>query len=166
MTPTPEHRRKAEEEISEEAREYFDHSPSVFHSRWQETEYFHQCAISDRAALLAVREDLAEKEAEIKRLSSRLYDREGLAEKAIYELERLGYRKCDIPACKCGGWHMGSDGLASKWLKRATDADITRKKLEEAVSWLKSYQSSYFLFNGNKEVMDFLSRLDGEKEKV
>jgi hypothetical protein len=22
-------------------------------------------------------------------------------------LERFGYRRCDIPACNCGGWHGG-----------------------------------------------------------
>ena len=28
---------------------------------------------------------------------------------AEYFLERLGYRRCDIPACNCGSWHQHTD---------------------------------------------------------
>jgi hypothetical protein len=34
-----------------------------------------------------------------------LYEAEQRLRKAEDILDRLGYRRCDIPACNCGGYH-------------------------------------------------------------
>lgn len=47
---------------------------------------------------------------------------------ALRTLERYGFRRCDIPACNCGGWHL-SDANAHDARIRRESAAAERERI-------------------------------------